>query len=288
MKPSTSIRVIRNESLQRLSQAGIQNAEVDFELLLGHVLGISRGEVQSKVALDADLPTAVADELDRLVSRRCEREPLQHITGRAAFRNLELLVGPGAFVPRPETELTAQIAIDALNAFELPEPIALDLGTGTGAIALAIATEVSRARVFAIEKSAEAFAWAQKNVEHLGVSTLEILHGEIEGSFSQLDGQASVVVSNPPYIPVDAVPRDPEVQKFDPPLALYGGEDGLDVIRTVSSTAQRLLHPGGLVVIEHGELQGAAVRELFANDGWHAISTQKDLLGRDRVSTAVR
>lgn len=288
MKPSTSIRVIRNESLKRLSQAGIQNAEVDFELLLGHVLGISRGEVQSKVALDADLPTAVADELDRLVARRFEREPLQHITGRAAFRNLELLVGPGAFVPRPETELTAQIAIDALNAFELPEPIALDLGTGTGAIALAIATEVSRARVFAIEKSAEAFAWAQKNVEHLGVSTLEILHGEIEGSFSQLDGKASVVVSNPPYIPVDAVPRDPEVQKFDPPLALYGGEDGLDVIRTVSSTAQRLLHPGGLVVIEHGELQGAAVRELFANDGWHAISTQKDLLGRDRVSTAVR
>ncbi|MCC6375781.1 MAG: peptide chain release factor N(5)-glutamine methyltransferase [Microbacteriaceae bacterium] len=288
MKPSTSIRVIRNESLKRLSQAGIQNAEVDFELLLGHVLGISRGEVQSKVALDADLPTAVADELDRLVARRFEREPLQHITGRAAFRNLKLLVGPGAFVPRPETELTAQIAIDALNAFELPEPIALDLGTGTGAIALAIATEVSRARVFAIEKSAEAFAWAQKNVEHLGVSTLEILHGEIEGSFSQLDGKASVVVSNPPYIPVDAVPRDPEVQKFDPPLALYGGEDGLDVIRTVSSTAQRLLHPGGLVVIEHGELQGAAVRELFANDGWHAISTQKDLLGRDRVSTAVR
>ncbi|MBX3103411.1 MAG: peptide chain release factor N(5)-glutamine methyltransferase [Cryobacterium sp.] len=288
MKPSTSIRVIRNESLKRLSQAGIQNAEVDFELLLGHVLGISRGEVQSKVALDADLPTAVADELDRLVARRFEREPLQHITGRAAFRNLKLLVGPGAFVPRPETELTAQIAIDALNAFELPEPIALDLGTGTGAIALAIATEVSRARVFAIEKSAEAFAWAQKNVEHLGVSTLEILHGEIEGSFSQLDGKASVVVSNPPYIPVDAVPRDPEVQKFDPPLALYGGEDGLDVIRTVSSTAQRLLHPSGLVVIEHGELQGAAVRELFANDGWHAISTQKDLLGRDRVSTAVR
>jgi release factor glutamine methyltransferase len=261
---------------------------VDAELLIGHVLGLGRGEVQAKVAMNAAIAELDEAAITALVARRAKREPLQHLTGRAPFRNLYLAVGPGVFVPRPETEQVAQFAIDALAASASPAPIAVDLGTGSGAIAIAMATEVPRARVFAVERSPEAHRWAGRNVAESGAGNLELVLGDLADALPELDGQVAVVISNPPYVPKDAVPRDPEVRLFDPAMALYGGDDGLDLVRAVSRTGLRLLYPGGTLVIEHGELQGADIRDLLAADGWRAPATHRDLLGRDRATTALR
>ncbi|GAA3747817.1 peptide chain release factor N(5)-glutamine methyltransferase [Leifsonia bigeumensis] len=284
----TTIRALRDRAVAELAAAGVPDPEVDAELLIGHVVGLGRGEVQARIAMDAEVSEDERAALQALVARRAAREPLQHLTGRAPFRNLELAVGPGVFVPRPETEQVAQFAIDALLATAEPEPVAVDLGTGSGAIAIALATEVPHARVFAIELSPEAHAWAERNVAASGAQNLELVLGDLADAFPELDGRAAVVISNPPYVPTDAVPRDPEVRLFDPATALYGGEDGLDVVRTVSRTALRLLHPGGTLVIEHGELQGEAIGSLLAADGWRAAATHPDLLGRPRATTALR
>ncbi len=282
------IRAARERALVQLVEAGVPDPEVDVELLLGHVLGMSRGEVQAKIAIDAVIAEHAVTQFDALIARRATREPLQHITGKAPFRSLELAVGPGVFVPRPETEHVAQFAIDALRASAVPAPIAVDLGTGSGAIAIAMATEVPNARVFAVELSPEAHEWAARNVTAAGVDNLELRLGDLGEAFSELDGQVAVVISNPPYIPAEAIPRDPEVRLFDPAVALYGGEDGLDIVRVVSRTAARLLHGGGTLVIEHGEVQGAAIRAILGADGWRGTSTHPDLLGRDRATTALR
>jgi release factor glutamine methyltransferase len=284
----TSIRELRERAAAELARAGVPDPEVDAELLLGHVLGRGRGEVQAKIALDAVISDAHLAAFESLLARRAAREPLQHLTGRAPFRNLELAVGPGVFVPRPETEVVAQFAIDALHAAAVPEPIAVDLGTGSGAIAIAMATEVPRAMVFAVERSPEAFEWARRNAAESGAGNLELVLGDLTDAFPELDGSVAVVISNPPYVPTDAIPRDPEVRLFDPAIALYGGTDGLELVRAVSLTGLRLLHPGGTLVIEHGELQGADIRNLLASDGWRAPATHPDLLGRDRATTALR
>ena len=276
-----------------LSDAGIRNADVDAELLLGHVLGLSRGQVQAKAATDAAIDPEQRLAILEAVERRAAREPLQHITGRAPFRALDLAVGPGVFVPRPETESVAQVAIDALLAVPSPAPRAIDLGTGSGAIAIALATEVPHAEVFAVENSPRAFTWARQNVRELAGDNLRLIFADLaelpaELDGSPLDGTFDVVVSNPPYIPLGAIPRDPEVRLHDPEVALYGGDDGLDVVRAISIRAPRLLRPGGTLVLEHGELQGSAIRELLAADGWRAAATHRDLLGRDRTTTALR
>ncbi|MEO7348823.1 MAG: peptide chain release factor N(5)-glutamine methyltransferase [Terrimesophilobacter sp.] len=284
----TNIRTVRERALARLADAGVPDPAVDVELLLGHVLAMSRGEVQAKVAMDAALVDADIAEFDKCVARRAAREPLQHITGTAPFRHRELLVGPGVFVPRPETEQVAQFAIDALQAAAEPEPIAVDLGTGSGAIAIAMASEVPRSRVFAVELSPEAHEWAARNVAASGVTNLELRRGDLADAFPDLNGQVAVVISNPPYVPTDAIPRDPEVRLFDPAMALYGGVDGLDLVRALSHTAWRLLHSGGTLVIEHGELQGAEIRALLSAEGWRATATHPDLLGRDRATMALR
>jgi release factor glutamine methyltransferase len=197
-------------------------------------------------------------------------------------------VGPGVFVPRPETEQVAQFAIDALRAVASPEPVGVDLGTGSGAIALAMATEVPHARIVAVENSPEAFVWARRNVDESGAANARVVFVDLADALPELDGAVDVVISNPPYIPADAIPRDPEVRLFDPEHALYGGADGLDVVRAVSRTALRLLRPGGTLVIEHGELQGAEIRALLAADGWRAPSTHRDFTTRDRATTAIR
>lgn len=284
---TSSVRSLRQEAVAALANAGVTDPEVDAELLIGHVLGASRGEVHAKIAMGSEVTDEQEQAVRGLVSRRATREPLQHITGRAPFRNLELLVGPGVFVPRPETELLAGIAIDALGASATAQPIAVDLGTGSGAIALAMATEVPHARVYAVELSPDAHEWARRNIEHTGAAVTLVL-GDLTTALAELDGTVSVVASNPPYVPTDAVPRDPEVRLYDPELALYGGDDGLDVVRKLSVSAQRLLHSGGTLAIEHGELQGADIRRLLIDDGWHASATHRDLLGRDRITTAIR
>ncbi|HEY8282544.1 MAG TPA: peptide chain release factor N(5)-glutamine methyltransferase [Leifsonia sp.] len=279
---------MRDELAAVLLRAGVPDAEVDAELLIGHVLGEGRGRVQALIHMDGPIDGGDAERIRELGERRAAREPLQHITGRAPFRSLELAVGPGVFVPRPETEQVVQFAIDALRAVPSAEPVAVDLGTGSAAIALAMATEVPHARVFAVENSPEAFIWARRNIEETGAANARAVFIDLADALPDLDGRVDVVISNPPYIPAAAIPRDPEVRLFDPPAALYGGEDGLDVVRTISQVARRLLHPGGTLVLEHGELQGADIRALLSADGWRAAATHPDLTTRDRTTTAIR
>lgn len=288
-----TVAALREHGIRVLSAAGIRTAEVDAELLLGHVLGLSRGQVQARAVTDAALDPEQYLAVIEAVERRAAREPLQHITGRAPFRSLELAVGPGVFVPRPETESVAQIAIDALLAVPTASPRGIDLGTGSGAIAIALATEVPHAQVFAVENSPRAFIWARQNARELAGDNLRLIFADLaqvpaDLDGAPLDGTLDVVVSNPPYIPLGAIPRDPEVRLHDPEVALYGGVDGLDVVRAVSTRAARLLRPGGALVLEHGELQGAEIRALLAADGWRASATHRDLLGRDRTTTALR
>jgi len=271
-----------------LAAAGVPDPDVDAQLLAGHVLGLGRGGVQAAAIRGDELDTTHVGRLRELVARRAGREPLQHLTGVAPFRQLELAVGPGVFVPRPETEIVAQLAIDALAAVPSARPRAVDLGTGSGAIALALATEVPYAEVWALERSADAAVWAHRNIDRLGDGRVHLLIGDLAAPPAELNGTIDVVVSNPPYVPDDAVPRDPEVRLFDPPQALYGGEDGLDVVRVLSLVGLRLARPGGAIVIEHGEWQGEAVRAVLAAEGWRGASTHPDLTTRDRATTATR
>jgi release factor glutamine methyltransferase len=281
-----------DEALDRatgiLESAGIRNARVDAELLLGHVLGLSRGGVQAKAVTGTALSSDDTVTVAGLVERRAAREPLQHITGVAAFRQLELRVGPGVFVPRPETETVAQFAIDALSATASPQPVGVDLGTGSGAIALAMASEVPHARVYGVEVSPLAYIWTRQNFRMIGAPNATPVFVDLADALPELDGAVDVVISNPPYIPLGAIPRDPEVRLFDPEIALYGGDDGLDIVRQVSTTALRLLRRGGTLVLEHGEVQSAQIAELLRADGWTAIAHHRDLLGRDRATTALR
>jgi release factor glutamine methyltransferase len=279
---------MRDWAIARLGQAGVPDPIVDAELVIGHVLGQSRGQVQAAGILGTKLSVADAATIDSLLTRRAEREPLQHITGRAPFRQLELLVGPGVFVPRPETEQVAQLAIDALRSMPDPEPIGVDLGTGSGAIALALATEVPHARIWACENSGDAYPWTSRNFAEIAAPNATLVFADLANALPELDGTVDVVISNPPYIPAEAIPRDPEVRLFDPAHALFGGADGLDVVRLVSQTALRLLRAGGFLVMEHGELQGAEIRALLAADGWRAPATHPDYTSRDRATTALR
>ena len=288
VKPGATVAALREHSVEVLARAGVPTPDVDAELLIGHVLGLSRGQVQAQAVIGTGVSESDAAAIGAVVDRRAAREPLQHITGIAPFRAMELAVGAGVFVPRPETEQVAQFAIDALRAAATPEPVGVDLGTGSGAIALAMATEVPHARVYGVENSPLAFVWTRQNFSAIGGDNARAVFTDLADALPELDGTVAVVISNPPYIPAGAIPRDPEVRLFDPEHALYGGADGLDVVRQVSRTAARLLHPGGTLILEHGELQGEAIARLLAADGWTAIATHRDLLGRDRSTTALR
>jgi len=271
-----------------LAEAGVPSPRADAELLLADILQVSRGELAAHAVIGTALTGEHAELFARNAQRRAGREPLQHITGKAPFRSRELSVGPGVFIPRPETEQVVQFAIDALLAVPSQRPRGVDLGTGSGAIALAMATEVPHAEIWGIEVSAAAFEWTSKNFRDSGTTNATALHGDLADALPELNGLVDVVISNPPYIPLDAVPRDPEVALYDPEIALYGGADGLDVVRLVSATARRLLHGGGLLVIEHGESQAAEIGQLLRADEWNGVSSHRDLLGRDRSTTAIR
>ena len=272
----TSLRAALAAAAATLSAAGVPSARHDAEVLAAHSLGVERRDLWRH--------DQAGPEFAAYVDRRARREPLQHITGTAPFRHLELAVGPGVFVPRPETEVVVEAAMAALAG--LASPVVVDLGTGTGAIALAIADEVPAARVHAVEADPGAHTWAARNAAG---SAVDLRLGDMADAFGDLDGTVDVVVSNPPYIPVGAVVRDPEVATHDPGLALWSGADGLDAVRVVERVAARLLRAGGTVVVEHADLQGESAPAVFAATGrWAGVADHRDLAGRDRYLTARR
>ncbi|MGY1838047.1 peptide chain release factor N(5)-glutamine methyltransferase [Modestobacter sp. SYSU DS0985] len=275
------------DATRRLAEAGVESPRVDAELLLAAVLGTSRAALLTA----GDVPAAAADRFTGWVELRADRVPLQHLTGTAPFRHLELAVGPGVFVPRPETELVTGWVLDRIA--EQDAPLVVDLGTGSGAIALSVAHEHPGARVVAVERDAGAIEWTRLNARAraaAGDHPVDVRAGDMTDPrlLAELDGTVDVVVSNPPYVPDGAgLPR--EVADHDPPLALWGGPDGLDVVRGLLDTAARLLRPGGWLGIEHADQQGAALPALArAHGGWTQVTDHADLAGRPRYTTAQR
>ena len=269
-----------------LTEAGVGSPGVDARALAAHLLCVDRLDLISPPTLTEDFAGRYAE----LVERRRQREPLQQITGWAAFRYLELEVWPGVFVPRPETELVAEAAIEAARAAGA-HPVVVDLCSGSGAIALALAQEVPAAAVVAVELGDQPVRAIGRNADRLGLPVRVVqADATARTTLCELDARVDVLVANPPYIPPDAVPQDPEVREHDPDLALYGGgADGLDVPRGVVATAARLLRSGGVLVIEHAEVQAAALREIVAATGaFTEVRTQVDLTGRDRMVVATR
>ncbi len=279
MTAPRDVRSLIADAVRRLAAAGVESPDHDARTLLAHVLRVQR----SRLPLIGDVTDAQAAELDALVSRRSGREPLQHLTGVAHFRHVELLVGPGVFVPRPETELLAGWAVE--EAGRLDDPVVVDLGTGSGAMAKAIAHEVPQARVHAVELDERAHAWAARNLESTGI---DLRQGDLAEAFDDLAGTVDVVVSNPPYIPHEAWESvDVEVRDHDPELALYAAGDGLDTIRAVERRAAVLLRPGGVVGVEHADVQGTTAPAVFTATGsWDQVRDHEDLTGRPRFVTA--
>ena len=297
--PVRTLRDVLVDGERRLARADVPSPRVDAELMLAHVLGVPRG----RMFLSDPIDPSDATRFEALLVRRSARVPLQHLLGAAPFRHLTLEVGRGVFVPRPETEGVAELAIRALSA-DAEERLAVDLCTGSGAIALALATEVPHSIVHAVEIEEAAYDWAGRNVaayaDRLAAVGSEVhLHrGDATtahlGPLADLAGRVDVVVSNPPYIPDEAVPREPEVAQYDPPRALYGGHDGLDVVRGIAVASAVLLRPGGVLVVEHSDLQGESgggsgvPQVLRDHGGYLEVVDHQDLAGRDRTTTAVR
>jgi release factor glutamine methyltransferase len=298
--PVRTLRDVLVDAERRLAIAGVPSPRVDAELLLAHVLDVPRGRLLMSDPAD---PSDTV-RFEALLVKRVARVPLQHLLGEAPFRHLTLAVGRGVFVPRPETESVAELAIRALREAPEGSRLAVDLCTGSGAIALAVATEVRGSVVHAVELDEAAAAWARRNIEenagavtaagstvelHVGDATLAHLE-----SLEALVGRFDLVVTNPPYIPDAAVPRDAEVAQHDPPRALFGGPDGLDVVRGLVVAAAALLRPGGVLVVEHGDEQGERAgaggvpHVLREHGGFTTVVDHVDLGGRDRATTARR
>ena len=280
-----STHTLLADATSQLAAAGVPSPRHDVEQLLCHVLRVDRFELGQ-----AEPSASHILAFCSLVARRAKREPLQYILGRVGFRHVELSVGPGAFIPRPETEVLAGWALDALAARRAesgPRPVAVDLCTGCGTIAVAIADEAPWATVHAVELSEEALVYAEANLLGRGV---DVRQGDIATAFPELDGRVDVVVANPPYIPLEAWESvDVEARTHDPGLALWSGIDGLDATRMVEQTAARLLAPGGRVGTEHADVQASSVPAIFAGAGrWRDVLDHVDLAGRPRFTTARR
>jgi len=274
-------RVLLREAAERLRAVGVDSPEHDARALLAHVLGTS----PARLTLVDDVPGDAGASYDLLVRRRAAREPLQHLTGSVGFRHVELAVGPGVFVPRPETELLAGWAVE--RARETERPLVVDLCTGSGAIAKALAHEVPDARVAAVELEESAHSWAERNLAGTGV---DLRQGDLRTAFEDLLGQVDVVVCNPPYVPLEAWESVAvEARDHDPHPALFSGADGLDAIRALAVRAADLLRPGGWVGVEHADVQGEAAPAVLAAEGrWREIRDHDDLAGRPRFVTARR
>lgn len=273
------------EATAILHDAGVPSPRVDAELLADHLLGVGLGRLRAMLLADS---SPEPDGYSELVAERAQRVPLQHITGVAHFRYLQLAVGPGVFIPRPETESVVQLVIDRLNkpAQGTRRPKVADLGTGSGAIAGSIALEVPGADVYAVEFSEFAHAWAERNLRPLGVT---LLRGDLRDALPEHNGTFDVVVSNPPYIPAEAIPNEPEVALHDPPEALYGGgADGMELPTAAAASAARLLVSGGYFVMEHAEVQATWIAAMLKASGlWADVMTHLDLNGKERATSAV-
>jgi release factor glutamine methyltransferase len=275
----TGLRAAIEDAAAALAAAGIDSARTDAEQLAAHVAGVNRGRLM--------FVEPAGDFLDRyriLIGQRARRIPLQHLVGSAAFGPLTLSVGPGVFIPRPETEALLEWA----HAVPVPAGgVIVDLCTGSGALALALAAYRPDTRVVAVERSEDALRYARANVDG---STVELVHADVTGRdvLADLNAQVDLVVSNPPYIP-DCADLEPEVAEHDPHIALFGGPDGMAVITPIVDLVSRLLRPGGQVGVEHDDTTSAATVALFAGAGvFTGITARRDLAGRPRFVTAVR
>jgi len=258
-----------NAAIATLRSAGVDSPEYDARALAKHA---------DKTGAD------FAD----LVAKRAQRVPLQHLIGSTGFRYLDLDVGPGVFVPRPETEVLVDAVLAEID--DTSQPLVVDLCAGAGTIGFAVAHEHPTAVVHLVERNPDAFEWLRRNAPRDGTNRVHLHLADAADALPELDGTVDVVASNPPYVAEherDLV--DPEVRDHDPHDALFAGEDGLDVIRVVVGTAARLLKPGGFVAIEHSDGQGDAVPQLLHDaGGWTEIKDHEDLTRRPRFTTARR
>ncbi len=287
----TDARQVVVDVADRLREAGVPSAAADARWIVGHVLGASPAGLAFAGPVDADELAAI----DAAVARRGRREPLQHILGTAPFGDLDLAVGPGVFVPRPETEVMAQFAIGLLRDLARPA-VVIDACSGSGALAIALACHAP-AEVVAIESSTDALPWLERNVADQRPrfaargSSVTVVAGDVLDPASWQSSPADLVVSNPPYIPDDCVPRDPEVRDHDPAVALFGGPDGFALVRPLIGRASVALRPGGVLLLEHGDDQGEpeGVPALIRADGsFHDVVDHPDWSGRPRFTSAVR
>ena len=288
---SKAVRPLLQQAASQLREVGVSSADQEARQLLAHAAGV---ELDRLPLLD-DVEDAYAAYFQTLIKKRVRRVPLQHLTGRAHFRYLELEVGPGVFVPRPETEVMTGWAIEQLRPMVYAVargesrhlPVVVELGTGSGAVAKSIAVELTGTRVHAVEISEEAAAYAARNLVD---TTVELYVQDMVGALPELNGSVDLVIANPPYIPLDAFESVvPEARDHDPPLALFSGDDGLDAMKIVAAEAARLLRPAGLLCIEHADVQGESAQRVLVQHGAFAgVRDHLDLVGRPRFVTAVR
>lgn len=281
------LRLAVLEAERILTDAGVASPRVDAELLAAHVVGVPRGRLPMVPLVDPP----VVEALRVLVYRRAKRVPLQHLTGTAAMGAIDVAVGPGVFIPRPETEVLLAWGLAALEG--VAQPLVVDLCTGSGVLALALAHARPDAHVHAVERDPVALSWARRNADTratAGDTPVALYAGDIAdpGLLSALDGMAHLVLCNPPYVPV-GTPLPPEVALHDPPAAVFAGHDGLAVIPDVVRTGTRLLCEGGHIAIEHDDSHAVAVPALLAaRRVLTDVADHVDLTGRPRFATARR
>ena len=261
-----TVRDMLVDAERRLSAVGISSPPVDAAEIMAFALGTTR----NRLFLQDEVTPEQRVHIEQLLTRLISRTPLQHLLGSTGFRHIEVEVGPGVFIPRPETELVTEAAIRELAVQPVGERIAVDLCAGSGAIAISLGLEVEGSRIHAVELSDDAIGWTRRNVDAYQArlsavgSGVDVIHDDVAvvadhgHSLSRLAGRVAVVIANPPYIPDHMIPREPEVRDHEPAMALYGGDDGLDVVRALLRTAAVLMRPGGLLVIEHADVQGLA------------------------------
>lgn len=266
-----------------LAKAGVASYEADAYWLICHAAEITKTELLTRMSFDLGLTEAAHAKFLEALQRRVSREPLQHITGSAAFLDFEVAVGPGVFIPRPETEVLVGVSLDLIK--DRPSPRVLEVGSGSGIISIAISRARADADVLALEASAEAIPYLRSNLASLAPAVV-LREGVFPDAAFDLMGSLDLLVSNPPYIPESAIPLDPEVYLHDPKLALYSGEDGLDLIRDLVSIGHELLVDGGAIALEHADGQSDAIVELLLAQGFKEVMAHKDLTDRFRTISA--